>query len=662
MNKKSWLIVGLSLAMAASIGVGISACGGKEPDTPPTPTEHTHNYDAWDYNETQHWKYCDEHGEDKSNIDETTREGHTFTNGSCECGMKEADVTPDEDLDTREFWVTGSGAGDLKDCGWDILKDTFKLTRQPKKDAEGFTLYTIQFKIYAGGDNFKIRQDERDTAGALVWTDGTYFGLNEIKENDGTFVDGGLGNIAVAKGKDGIYKFTVHTKPAPAAWADNYVSFELVEPVEGLPKTEDIYIVGNLKEYPTNAWPTLVKNSVQKDCVPLEFDGDKTWSTTVRLRANVDTFKLYNTVNNKYYPDPDPNLTVKTSGDYKISWVVGTNTVTLEPVEHTHYFSRMGQDETQHWKICWLDDTADPDGTRENHVYDDDQDATCNTCGYERHLHKYTEWGKDETQHWKQCPTDKAIDDSTRADHTFDPDTNKCECGMEKVEECDHEGTVTFSYSAETRPELVATGGTIKGTCSKCGKEVDVPYDVGEAAEGVNKTAAPTKAVIFENDKTYYVTCDGLTSQAWSRFYLGYEIKAAGTLTLNVDVVYYADETRIPGLRNLAVTAKDFTSLFAVTDWSSTANKADVIIGTGKWKQEAWKERIEVDELDEEKANLEPLHTLKITFNEEDVGKYLHMEIGTMNTGILLHVNFAPAAAAAMVAPQEVAMLPEKKD
>lgn len=49
-------------------------------------TEHTHTYDAWDYDQTQHWKYCDEHGTDKSNIDEATRAPHDFTSGNCVCG------------------------------------------------------------------------------------------------------------------------------------------------------------------------------------------------------------------------------------------------------------------------------------------------------------------------------------------------------------------------------------------------------------------------------------------------------------------------------------------------------------------------------------------------------------------------------------------------
>ncbi len=96
MDKKRWLIAGLSVLMAASVGIGITACGGKTP-------EHTHTYDAWDHNETQHWKYCDEHGDDKSNIDETTKANHDFKDGKCECGATQTPVTPEHEH-TYDAW------------------------------------------------------------------------------------------------------------------------------------------------------------------------------------------------------------------------------------------------------------------------------------------------------------------------------------------------------------------------------------------------------------------------------------------------------------------------------------------------------------------------------------------------------------------------------
>ncbi len=82
MKKALWTAV-LSLAACLSLGCGLGACA-KTKD----PAEHTHTYDAWDYDETQHWKYCDDHGADKSNIDQATRAPHDFSSGDCVCGAK----------------------------------------------------------------------------------------------------------------------------------------------------------------------------------------------------------------------------------------------------------------------------------------------------------------------------------------------------------------------------------------------------------------------------------------------------------------------------------------------------------------------------------------------------------------------------------------------
>ena len=367
MNKKSWLIVGLSLAMAASIGVGISACGGET---------HTHNYDAWDYNETQHWKYCDEHGSDKSNIDETTKANHDFKDGKCECGATEGQEIPDADLDTREFWATGAGAGDLQSSSWTELKPNFKLTKEPTKDEDGFTLYTIQFKIYAGGDSFKIRQNEKDENGALKWTDGTYFGIDELRNASGTFIDAGTKNIGVATGKDGIYKFTVHTKPAPAPWKDNFVTWELVESVTPPTTTEDMYIVGKLATYPKNDWPGY---GVLENCIHMTFDGDKTWSATITVKEG-DQFKVYNKLNQQYYPDQGGNLTRPSDapdGLFEVTWVSGALKPTLK---HVHTYSKWAYDSENHWKACDFDNAKD-ESTIEAHDFS--QGDTCK-CGFQQ--------------------------------------------------------------------------------------------------------------------------------------------------------------------------------------------------------------------------------------------------------------------------------------
>ena len=372
MNKKNWLIAGLSLVMAASLGVGISACGEKDPDTP----EHTHEYTQWEHSDTQHWMVCPDDGD----IWAQGKQAHDFTNGDCVCGAKKPgeggdDETPDADLDTREFWATGSGAGDLQNSSWTELKPNFKLKKEPHKDAEGFTLYTIQFKIYAGGDKFKIRQDERDENNALVWTDGTFFGLNEIRGNDGTFVDMGNQDVGVAKGKDGIYKFTVHTKPSPAPWADNYVSWELVEPVAAPTTTEDMYIVGTIASRPQSQWPDYT--NVKNNCLHMTFDGVETWSAEVELTPG-DSFKVYNVLNGQYFPSV-ANLGCPSDGAwlYRIEWKVGQDNVQRI---HVHKYTIQAYDGENHWMKCPKDDARD-ESTVEAHDFS--QGDTCK-CGFQQ--------------------------------------------------------------------------------------------------------------------------------------------------------------------------------------------------------------------------------------------------------------------------------------
>ncbi len=46
------------------------------------------------------------------------------------------------------------------------------------------------------------------------------------------------------------------------------------------------------------------------------------------------------------------------------------------------------------------------------------------------HQHAYTQWGKDEDEHWKVCPDDGAIDESSRGQHVYID--GECECGQEE--------------------------------------------------------------------------------------------------------------------------------------------------------------------------------------------------------------------------------------
>lgn len=71
-----------------------------------------------------------------------------------------------------------------------------------------------------------------------------------------------------------------------------------------------------------------------------------------------------------------------------------------------HYSSEWSKNETNHWHACTDEGYEDLKKDEASHVYDDDHDAICNTCGYERSLGDHTpsdEWDVDYQHHWHAC-------------------------------------------------------------------------------------------------------------------------------------------------------------------------------------------------------------------------------------------------------------------
>ena len=71
-----------------------------------------------------------------------------------------------------------------------------------------------------------------------------------------------------------------------------------------------------------------------------------------------------------------------------------------------HDFIVLQHDENQHWKKCSRCDVTD---TKENHIYDNEQDNICNVCGYNRgiapaHTHNWADaWSHNTAYHWHEC-------------------------------------------------------------------------------------------------------------------------------------------------------------------------------------------------------------------------------------------------------------------
>ena len=129
---------------------------------------------------------------------------------------------------------------------------------------------------------------------------------------------------------------------------------------------------------------------------------------------------------------------------------------TITPPAHEHSYGAWSHDETNHWHACTDADCpnkADSVKDTAAHVYDNDADADCNVCGYVRtitppaHEHSYGAWSHDETNHWHAC-TDADCPNKTgsvkdTAAHVYDDDADAT-CNV-----CGYERTVTPPAPAE---------------------------------------------------------------------------------------------------------------------------------------------------------------------------------------------------------------------
>ncbi len=232
-----------------------------------------------------------------------------------------------DEFDETEYYITGSGQGDLA-MGGDftyIWKEKFTLTRSPNLDPDGLTVYESPEITMYKGDQFKIVSD-------LSWENGTHFGFLELRDPGEVFCnEAGVGNIGIYRGKQGVYKFTFHTDPFD--YTNNYIEWELVRAVEDK-VTEEMYIIGNLKASNYNNWSTSKVNLIR---MTLEEDGI-TWSVVIEIEMK-DEFKIYNAVNKSYHPGgTGNNISLKSqgftqAGYYKISWNADTDQFTVEAAE-----------------------------------------------------------------------------------------------------------------------------------------------------------------------------------------------------------------------------------------------------------------------------------------------------------------------------------------
>lgn len=211
------------------------------------------------------------------------------------------------------WYVVGNGAGTLSACSWTEYKPDFKLT-QTEGTGNYLGTFTIENITLYGGDAFKllyadgIWQWPNDSG----WTSEYVGQFGNLDNTAGYFVDGGLGNIQLVNGEDGIYNFTLTVYEMEGTVTTYVIPNFVTSDVPPITQ-EEMYVVGSLANYPTCNWPGSI--DVKTSCPALTYDATtKKWTATLDLAVG-DQFKVYNLVNNGYFPSGTNNDCIITEAD-----------------------------------------------------------------------------------------------------------------------------------------------------------------------------------------------------------------------------------------------------------------------------------------------------------------------------------------------------------
>lgn len=165
-----------------------------------------------------------------------------------------------------------------------------------------------------------------------------------------------------------------------------------------------------------------------------------------------------------------------------------TDTSTLI-IRVTHnYADAWSKDGTGHWKVCT---DCGYTTTVEAHIYTDEDDSTCNTCGFDRGhtTHTYPEtWQSDDDGHFRQCT---GCDSVQSEKHTYGQTTWVTEdgvkydvatctvCGYESKTEHVH----AWDAGTVTKPATETEAGEMTHTCTLCGetKTEQIPATGGDS-------------------------------------------------------------------------------------------------------------------------------------------------------------------------------------
>ncbi len=127
-------------------------------------------------------------------------------------------------------------------------------------------------------------------------------------------------------------------------------------------------------------------------------------------------------------------------------------------------------------------------------------------CEFEpAHTHSYTEWNHNDTEHWKECPEDHAIDESTRAAHEYV--VGECECGATEPVAPTKYGKATGTIKLHKQGTYVTDYTGINIDLSDDGAELDFDTATGTFTfDNVKADETHTLTVTKSGYKDYVIS------------------------------------------------------------------------------------------------------------------------------------------------------------
>jgi len=265
--------------------------------------------------------------------------------------------------DEKEYYLIGTGSGDMKKSGWNHVNSAEHLM-MVKQDVANANVYEITITMYAG-DAFQICYGQSyDGQVGIGYVPGVAYadGTNRYDKNTYTAADKKYAtvldaegnvlleghdefnkeywtwNIFLAEGQDGVYKVTYTTYPDHPA--DNKITLTLVEKLDALAETHEMYVCGTVSDWDFSADFKMSADDTKEN---FSFLLNITEAAEVKLRNKIGDV-WYGVAADASTEGPwtlgtgEANLALE-AGVYRIEYSVANDTATVTPVEKSYWLA-----------------------------------------------------------------------------------------------------------------------------------------------------------------------------------------------------------------------------------------------------------------------------------------------------------------------------------